>query len=415
MQVFKEQCSLALLRDTLVQEGGLYKGTFVPINPKTVNWIKPLIEFLNRNKNIAVEFGPTEKRRAIADIKNGIFTRSEFVGWLIMAPIDIDVVNLRFKFTMLPHGRMKEKIIESLNSNEPFIISAKSLTTHEQHRGNTYMTVTKVIGLETLPQEELEMSVPAETLKQITHANPTVDTTRIDTPRFINNDITLGNEDIAAVMKLNMAAGNLIDHGTEVPASAYEANIKRQTGIDLNECFELLEAYITGDVSLLRDALADKRVTLNGFQNFLPFSMIEDYRSAVKNNYTRFDTDYDRALETQAKYAKLGVVTVIQLVELEGETGEVEEFFVNKVAKECTSTTGEIFTKGKWVKSKYFTDDSFEHVEGLFEGQNDLHDNVKNITKRFTETYELVRRLTSDLGKAYTDKIREVTTAYDNK
>lgn len=414
MQVFKEQCSLVLLRDTLVEDGELYKGTFVPINPKTINWIKPLIEFLNGNKNIAVEFGPTEKRRAIADIKNGIFTRSEFVGLLIMAPIDIDAVNLRFKFTMLPHGRMKEKIIESLNSNEPFIISAKSLTTHEQHHGNTYMTVTKVIGLETLPQEELEMPLPTEILKEA-FGQPKTPITQIQQSQHINDLISCGNGDMEAVMKLNLAAGNFIDHGTEVPASQYEAQIKRQMGIDLNECFELLEAYITGDVSLLRDALADKRITLNGFQNILPFSLIGDYRSAVENNFTRFDTTFERAEETKEKYAKLGVETVISLVELADDDGNPTQYFVNKVAKDCTTATGEVFTKGKWVKSKYFNDDNFDHLPGLFDGQDDLHDNVQNITKRFTQTYELVRRLTHGLGKAYTDKIREVTTIHDNK
>ena len=414
MQVFKEQCSLILLRDTLVKDGELYKGTFVPVNPKTINWIKPLIEFLNGNKNIAVEFGPTDRRQAIADFENCIFTRSEFVGLLIMAPIDIDAVNLSFKFTMLPHGNMKEKIIESLNSNEPFIISAKSLARHEQHRGNTYMTVSKVVGLETLPQEELEMPLPTEILKEA-FSQPETPVTKIQQSQHINGLISRGNGDMEAVMKLNLAAGNFIDHSAEVPASQYEAQIKRQMGIDLNECFELLEAYITGDVSLLRDALADKRITLNGFQNILPFSLIGDYRSAVDNNFTRFDITFERAEETKEKYAKLGVETVISLVELADDNGNPTQYFVNKVAKDCTTATGEVFTKGKWVKSKYFNDDNFDHLPGLFDGQNDLHDNVQNITKRFTQTYELVRRLTHGLSKAYTDKIREVTTMSDNE
>lgn len=414
MQVFKEQCSLILLRDTLVEDGELYKGTFVPVNPKTVNWIKPLIEFLNENKNIAVEFGPTDKRQVIADFENCIFTRSEFVGLLIMAPIYIDAANLSFKFTMLPHGHMKEKIIESLNSNEPFIISAKSLARHEQHRGNTYMTVSKVIGLETLPQEELEMPLPTEILKEAFSQSETP-VTKIQQSQHINDLISRGNGDMEAVMKLNLAAGNFIDHSAEVPASQYEAQIKRQMGIDLNECFELLEAYITGDVSLLRDALADKRITLNGFQNILPFSLIGDYRSAVDNNFTRFDITFERAEETKEKYAKLGVETVISLVELADDNGNPTQYFVNKVAKDCTTAAGEVFTKGKWVKSKYFNDDNFDHLPGLFDGQDDLHDNVQNITKRFTQTYELVRRLIHGLSKAYADKIREVTTMSDNE
>lgn len=241
------------------------------------------------------------------------------------------------------------------------------------------------------------VNVPIETIIQIQQE------------RHLNDDITLGNEDMAAVMKLNLAAGNFIDHmSLEATPAHYETQLKRQLGIDLNECFELLEAYITGDTSLLRDALADKRITLNGFQTILPFSLIEDYRGAVKNNFTRFDTTHERAIETQEKYAALGVKTVISLVELEGPEGEAAEYFVNKVAEDVTATTGEVFTKGKWVKSKYFVNDTFKKVAGLFDGQEDIHTKVQALTERYTHTHSLVRKLTRGLGKAYTEAVAEL-------
>lgn len=411
MRIFKEQHSLVLEQKTLVKNGELYEGTFVPINPMTINWIEPLIKFLKEANSIAVEVGPTDKARAIADFKNGVFTRSEFVGLLIMAPMDIDEKLLRFKFTMLPHGSRKGEIIERLESRQPFIISAKTLVDHHLHNGDSYQLATQVIGLENLTQEELEMSVPAETLEQTAVAKVPVNTViQIKEEQYLADDIILGNDDIASVVKLNLAAGNFIDHQSpETTPEQYESQIKRQLGVDLNECFELLEAYITGDTSLLRDALADKRITLNGFQTILPFSLIDDYRGAVKNNFTRFDSTYERALETQEKYAKLEVPTVINLVELEGPNGQATEYFVNKVAEDCTATTGEVFTKGKWVKSKYFTNDAFEEVDGLFAGQDNLDDNVAAVTRRYTESYKLCRRLLRALGKAYTDKIRDLT------
>lgn len=412
MKIIKENCSLILERDSLVENGELYEGTFVPVDPTGVYWTSPLIDFLNRNKNIPVEFGPTDPKEAMADFNNFIYTRSKYVGLLIMAPMTIDEDNLRFKFSMLPHGPFKEEIIQRLNSQEPFIIYAKTLIGYYPMGDHIRAIVTQITGLETLPQEELEMPLPAnnETL------NPSrTEVIQINQASHINDTISGGNVDMEAVMKLNLAAGNFINHGDDVPASHYESQIKRQIGIDLNECFELLEAYITGDTSLLRDALADKRITLNGFQTILPFSLIADYRGAVENNFTRFDTTFERAEETKEKYAKLGVETVISLVELADDNGNPTQYFVNKVAKDCTTATGEVFTKGKWVKSKYFNDDNFDHLPGLFDGQEDLHDNVQNITKRFTQTYELVRRLTRGLGKAYTDKIREVTTMPDNE
>lgn len=410
MKIIKENCSLILERDSLVENGELYEGTFVPVDPTGVYWTSPLIDFLNRNKNIPVEFGPTDPKEAMADFNNFIYTRSKYVGLLIMAPMTIDEDNLRFKFSMLPHGPFKEEIIQRLNSQEPFIIYAKTLIGYYPMGDHIRAIVTQITGLETLPQEELEMPLPAnnETL------NPSqTEVIQINQASHINDTISGGNVDMEAVMKLNLAAGNFINHKDAVPASHYESQIKRQMGIDLNECFELLEAYITGDTSLLRDALADKRITLNGFQTILPFSLIADYRGAVDNNFTRFDTTYERALETQEKYAAIKVTTVISLVELDGPDGKATEYFVNKVAEDVTATTGEVFTKGKWVKSKYFKNDAFEPVAGLFTGEEDVHAKVQALTARYLETHKLLRKLTRGLGKAYTDAVTRVCNDAD--
>ena len=74
-------------------------------------------------------------------------------------------------------------------------------------------------------------------------------------------------EDIREVLILNAAAGN------QPPvAEKLESELMRQTRVDLGECLELLEAVATGDISELRDALSDKRVTLNGFAT-IPHSL----------------------------------------------------------------------------------------------------------------------------------------------
>lgn len=228
----------------------------------------------------------------------------------------------------------------------------------------------------------------------------------IDLQNHTTPEIIKSNVDVEATVKLNLAAGNFIDHhlDAEDPRRAshvYEGNLKRQVGIDLSECFELLEAYVVGDTSLLRDALADKRITLNGFQPILPFSLIGDYRDAVANNFTRFDSTYERALETQEKYKALDVPTDITLVSL-GDGDTVTEYFVNKVAEDCTANNGESFSRGKWVKSKYFTNDAFETIEGLFANASDANE----ITKRYTHTRQLIRKLTHQINHAYVAKIK---------
>ena len=165
-------------------------------------------------------------------------------------------------------------------------------------------------------------------------------------------------DDVGKVLLINAAAGN------QPPApDQLEAQIMRQTRVDLGECLELLEAVATGDVVELRDALSDKRVTLNGFATILPFSLSKDFDQTCENLYTRFDHNKNDAALTQQKYAKIGVPTVIEKNTIadyvDAKTGEERVFFVNKVAEDTDGTDGEFYPKGKFLKSVNFKKDDF--------------------------------------------------------
>ena len=167
-------------------------------------------------------------------------------------------------------------------------------------------------------------------------------------------------EDIREVLILNAAAGN------QPPvAEKLESELIRQTRVDLGECLELLEAVVTGNISELRDALSDKRVTLNGFATILPFSLSYDFDHTMENLFTRFDASKEDAILTQQKYAQIGVATIIEKNVLINEDGEHEEslhYFVNKVEEDVTGADGEFYPKGKFLKSVNFRNDNFDDV-----------------------------------------------------
>ncbi len=167
-------------------------------------------------------------------------------------------------------------------------------------------------------------------------------------------------EDIREVLILNAAAGN-----QPTLEDQLESQLMRQTRIDLAECLELLEAVATGNVGLIRDGLSDKRVTLNGFATVLTFSLSEDFRHTMDNLFTRFDNCLEDAENTQSKYAKIGVATVIEANTLIDEDGEHEDnpvYFVNKVAEDVTGADGEFYPKGKFLKSVNFRNDNFDEA-----------------------------------------------------
>ena len=165
-----------------------------------------------------------------------------------------------------------------------------------------------------------------------------------------------------------------------------------------------------GDSSLLRDALADKRITLNGFQSILPFSLIEDYREAVENNFTRFDISHERALDTQDKYDAIGVKTYITEVTLQ-DGDQTTTYFANKVKENCTDIHGENYVAGKWVKSKYFHNDDFPAVPGLFAGEDTISEKEAEVRERYYQMIGLVNKLTQHLSDAYTKELSTLNSA----
>ena len=165
-------------------------------------------------------------------------------------------------------------------------------------------------------------------------------------------------EDVGKVLLINAAAGN------QPPvAGKLESELMRQTRVDLGECLELLEAVATGDISELRDALSDKRVTLNGFATILPFSLSKDFDQTCENLYTRFDHNENDAALTQQKYQKIGVTTIIEKNTIseyiDSKTQLPKVFYVNKVVEDVTGTDGEFYPKGKFLKSVNFKKDDF--------------------------------------------------------
>lgn len=389
---------------------------------------------------------------------------AEYTGLIIVSADrlekeDRDNYRIQFKFM----GSRAKVAKKRLMRREPFILATMSRSNDSHECGAIIRTITKVLGLELLARHDLELLVPDEIIEKCSFTEtlsfglgttdpeiytvittPSVTTTdnltnqtgivmintekevqpaelkqaemeedgmqssliktiSVDANAQLSHYIIQHNTDMAETVRLNLAAGNFIDHTNDETAlpEVYEKNIRRQLNIDASECGELWEAYVAGDVSLFRDALADKAITLNGFQNILPFSMTADYRAAVANNFTRFDLEPMQAFETQAKYKAIGVKTdIFQIYLTEGETATT--YLVNKVSEDCVGTDGNEYAKGKWVKSKYFTNDSFAHIVGM------LSMEVDDITRRYTETRGMLKDLIKRIDKVFIDTIGEL-------
>ncbi len=408
MNIISEHCSLVLNRNTLETHGSYFTGQFVPANPATIKWLEHFDKYIERvGSCYAVEFGPSSKvNHNFKDaLEKHLITNEKLIG-LILADVVKNEDGYFIKFMVI--GPFADATRKRLLGDDPFIISAKTLVEGLSNGDDIINTVTEVCGLQLLDKTELKNYLPKETVKlcSIEREALPYKTLTIDPEQYMEFNITKNNIDIERAIHLNLAAGNHIDYNAPVvKASDIEANIKRQVGIDFNECFELLEAYVLGDVSLMRDALADKRVTLNGFQSILPFSLIGDYRHAIDMNFTRFDDNYERALETQEKYKALGVETEITCVKIDSVPRNTSDYFVNRVAKDCTGNNGEIYTKGKWVKSKYFTDSEFDS-DCLFTEYDDPRDVADAMLQRHKDMINLIDRLKQKLTEEVDKKIK---------
>lgn len=166
--------------------------------------------------------------------------------------------------------------------------------------------------------------------------------------------------DVQQVLLINAAAGN-----KPPQADGFELQVMRQTKIDLLECLELLQAVALGDTQELRDALADKRVTLNGFSTVLPISLSGDFLQTVENLFTRFDGTEENAKLTQEKYAKLGVETYVAVTELLDQDGLSKKFYATKVKDTVVGADGETYPADKFLKSINFKKDNFEPIQNM--------------------------------------------------
>lgn len=394
MQVEREQCSLVLDSKTFKILGNeLHSGMFYPINKDHTNWLIHLEKFVDGHPlktGIPVVYGAIDPFKKLTPEE--LLIKAHTVE-------EADVCILIEEFTKIEDGylivwkfagpkRTHAMLNLLLPDSGPFIISAITLVDVRENSVN----VTQVVNLNLLRNDELAKPI---------RFYDNIETITINKSDFINPEITNDSIEVEMVSKLNLAAGNFIDYRKDNSVDIVQNEIKRQLNVDINECFELLEAFVTGDVSLMRDALADKRITLNGFQTILPFNLIKDYFSAVRNNFTRFDSNYTHALETQQKYAELEVPTKISRILLKSDDGTSEEFFVNKVIDDVTANTGEVFTKGKWVKSKYFENDNFKDIDGLFKDNNPV-----NISERYIHVRAVLEKLTNHLDEVYQKSIK---------
>ena len=166
--------------------------------------------------------------------------------------------------------------------------------------------------------------------------------------------------DVIDVMVINAAAGNTPRLITES-----EADIVRQTKIDLSECLELLSAVVFGDTIELQDALSDKRVTMNGFATFLPISLSDNFAVTRDMLFTRFDATVHNAVRTQEKYRALGVETYITESIVAGNS-----YYANKVAEDVTGTDGEFYPRDKFLKSVNYKKENFSAIDGLFDPED---------------------------------------------
>ena len=409
---------MILDHNTLSQADDFYKGTFIPVNDKTINWLSKFDIFVKnkiQENGYAVEIGPNnpETRNtpltALATLGN---VDEALVGLFILSAHRISGTN-SYSVTFKLSGPKSEAVTSFLISGEPFILATKSLSDDTFYGSAIQRTITDVVGLHLLRNSELTIPVSDEVIKvcSLSETEALKESTMeveqktsvvtVKTEQHLNDATICGNPDVGLVVRLNLAAGNSIDHAISPSVEEYERNLKRQLNIDASECGELWEAYIAGDTSLLRDALADKRITLNGFQPIVPFPMILDYRVAVENNFTRFDSSHERALETQDKYKQLGVLTYITQVDLEDPINPTT-YFVNKVLSDCIGADGNTYAKDKWVKSVYFTDDSFKNVAGL------ISTDVDGITKRYVETRKMLKGLLKRIDYSFTAAIAKL-------
>ncbi|BDH16675.1 MAG: hypothetical protein [Bacteriophage sp.] len=125
------------------------------------------------------------------------------------------------------------------------------------------------------------------------------------------------------------------------------ADLGKHLTYQLQETIEQVVAFNERNQEDYRDASSDVRVLLDAQQASVTWDLESDFNEVVSKLYTRFDATEEDALATQAKYAALGVET---LIAQDPDTGR----YVNKVAKSTRGQDGEYYPEGKFLKSVNF-------------------------------------------------------------
>lgn len=102
----------------------------------------------------------------------------------------------------------------------------------------------------------------------------------------------------------------------------------------------------------VRDAIADVRVLLDGFEQMANFPFDEDYKAVLGSLITRFDPTFPDAVNTQDKYLLINVKTRIHH---DDET----DMWVNIVEDGSQAEDPSEYPEGKWLKSHNFSQPTF--------------------------------------------------------
>lgn len=182
------------------------------------------------------------------------------------------------------------------------------------------------------------------------------------------------------VFALNTIAGNI------KPGFDWD-ELHRQYAIHQSEVFEIQDAIINRDILALRDAIGDDRVTgTDGFRGIVPFDMDADFDEITNCLFSRFDQSEEDALETKAAWERKGIAVDIFPFNYQGVL-----YFPVKVTEDSYLADGELYPKGKWVKSVNTRLPNFEPYPDTVERDgvsvsNTIVDSLAAASKQAVET-----------------------------
>lgn len=154
---------------------------------------------------------------------------------------------------------------------------------------------------------------------------------------------------------INLRAGRMPEYKVKAK------RIINQFNLIESELLEGKRAALAGDVTQVRDAVADIILLAAGQQSILGGIDVEgDYRLMCAFNMTRIPQTMEEAVATLNKYSELGIETYIDEVEVEGKM----LYPVKTIAaREQVDYNGEHYAPNKFLKSVNFHDAAYPEVQ----------------------------------------------------